>query len=78
MPANNKKSEQTKKPITAGKINNPNLIFKKVLQDALVDGYDDPVSFCRDFLDFEPYEGQQKFLRETRDATRANLNSGNR
>ena len=78
MPANNKKSEQAKKAPASKLTESPGLIFRKVLQDALIDGYEDPVSFCRDFLDFEPYEGQQIYLRATRDTEEDNLTGGNR
>lgn len=56
----------------------PGLIVKKTLQDALIDGLEDPVAFAHDFLDVEPYEAQQVFLRSTRDVTEANFVAGNR
>lgn len=82
MPANNRKQSRAKvtrivsggSPITGA----PAAIFQKTLQDALIDGFKDPVCFARDFLDIEPYPDQQTFLRNSKDCVESNFVAGNR
>lgn len=62
----------TPKPSAPGQVNVKNL------QDALVDGLEDPAQWARDFLDVDPYPEQQEFLRKSRDCIEANLTAGNR
>lgn len=62
----------------------PNLIFRKTLQEKFIAGFDDPVAFCEDFLNFHPYQneetgfGQADFLRKWRDTVDATFCAGNR
>lgn len=85
MPAHNKRASKARKltadTITVGKtptVKAPGMTIVKTLQDALIDGFADPVVFAHDFLDCEPYEAQQDFLRKSRDCTEANFVAGNR
>lgn len=84
MPRNNRRSQRQLTPdkVTVGEApataQAPYQINRKGLQDALIDGLEDPVSFCHDFLDIEPYPAQQEFLRATRDVSEANFVAGNR
>lgn len=83
MPANNTRARKDKQakikvgesptPVTA-----PQLIFKKTFQQALIDGFEKPSQFARDFLDVDPYGAQDTFLDQTRDAVEANFVAGNR
>ncbi|HMO58359.1 MAG TPA: terminase family protein, partial [Roseiflexaceae bacterium] len=50
----------------------------KALQDALVDGYENPAQWARDFLDVEPYPAQEAFLLKSRDCAETTLVAGNR
>jgi hypothetical protein len=89
VPANNKRSRrpsaQTRvtkdTEFTVGKNPTPTppaSIVHKTLQQALIDGIDDPVAFGRDFLDLDPYPAQQTYLRNARDCSEANFIAGNR
>lgn len=62
----------------APKASPPVAIVQKTLQDALIDGYNDPVMFARDFLDVDPYPKQCEFLRSMRDTSESNFVAGNR
>ncbi len=83
MPPNNSRRKKlANTSITVGHtpepVKGPNLIFQKTLQDALIDGLTNPAQFGRDFLDINPYEEQEYFLRQSRDVTEANFVAGNR
>lgn len=53
---------KTKKVIAA-----PSVIAKPVFTESLLRGLNDPVSFARDFLDFDPHPGQIAWLRRLGD-----------
>lgn len=84
MPANNRKSaknltaDRIKVGSTPEKMSAPHLIFRKTMQDALIDGLSSVSTWARDFLDVDPYEAQCTFLDTTRDASEANFVAGNR
>lgn len=91
MPARNKRAKKEQellrnKPVqpeqlqsgAAPTISAPAQIVRKTLQDALIDGFEDPAQFARDFLDLDPYTAQDTFLVNSRDAAEANFVAGNR
>lgn len=91
MPARNKRAKKEQellreKPVRASElqpggtptISAPAQIVRKTLQDALIDGYENPAQFARDFLDLDPYPAQETFLVKSRDAAEANFVAGNR
>src|SRR5579859_1544121 len=88
MPRNNRTSlkdaaktartEQMTVGIAPAVVTPPNTAFTKNLQDALIDGLNDPGQWAVDFLGVEPYPQQRAFLRATRDCSEANLSAVNR
>lgn len=56
----------------------PNLIFRKTIQESFIAGHTNPASFMRDFLDVDPYEGQEDFLLKWQSTVEAILDAGNR
>jgi hypothetical protein len=53
--------------LARSKVDSPAIIARRTFQECLLRGREDPVSFARDFLDFEPHAGQVAWLRRSGD-----------
>lgn len=75
MAPNNRKFKVGAAP---NKIETQNIISRKSFQDALIDGEMNPAQFARDFLDVDPYEGQEYLLKTGVDCAEVTFVAGNR